>query len=212
MKFKIPKYTTSDGRRLDCDTVFFQRETGERNHAIRKNRLTIVMIVDWTVPGVELTEKNIRRHPNSINQHITPDQLTPDELAEWRSWKIKRDIEHFVGGDIASHRAAAKELVANLKKAATAIKKNLVRPTKEEAFEIWSALDLLSDALESAKVGLLDLPKELQQECRYGFKNDYLPITDFSIDKIEKVGTETHRQYQKELSKYRMKHQIYDFQ
>lgn len=149
MEFKVQKYTTADGMRCDCDTVFFQRETGSTGKNGRP-LLKVVMTVDWTVPGTALTDANVRRDPRSRNPHITPNQLTPEELEQWVEWKTKRDLKHLVGTDLARYRAAAESAHDVMTNAAKAISHKVVALTQDEALALWKGMALLGQAIKQS--------------------------------------------------------------
>ena len=78
--------------------------------------------------------------------------LTPQELADWKAWKVKHDREERQDTDQAVYRVAGENVADTLRNACHALDKGIVTYTEADGEELWELLDAFAKRLKKAGI------------------------------------------------------------
>lgn len=111
---------------------------------LRANKLVLSVKLGELVNGWEI--------PAAVMARCKGESLTPQELADWKSWKAKHDREERQDTDQAVYRVAGENVADTLRNACHALDKGIVTYTEADGEELWELLDAFAKRLKKAGV------------------------------------------------------------
>lgn len=111
---------------------------------LRANKLVLSVKLGELVNGWEI--------PADVMARCKGEPLTPQELADWRTWKSKHDREVRQDTDVAVYRLAGENVADTLRNACHALDKAIVTYTEADGEELWELLDAFAKRLKKAGI------------------------------------------------------------
>ena len=111
---------------------------------LRANKLVLSVKLGELVNGWEI--------PADVMARCKGELLTPQELADWKAWKVKHDREERQDTDQAVYRVAGENVADTLRNACHALDKGIVTYTEADGEELWELLDAFAKRLKKAGI------------------------------------------------------------
>lgn len=111
---------------------------------LRANKLVLSVKLGELVNGWEI--------PADVMTRCKGEPLTPQELADWRTWKSKHDREERQDTDVAVYRLAGENVADTLRNACHALDKAIITYTEADGEELWELLDAFAKRIKKAGI------------------------------------------------------------
>ena len=111
---------------------------------LRANKLVLSVKLGELVNGWEI--------PADVMARCKGEPLTPQELADWKAWKVKHDREERQDTDQAVYRVAGENVADTLRNACHALDRGIVTYTDADGEELWELLDAFAKRLKKAGI------------------------------------------------------------